>query len=123
MPFDVPLEPLSDRFGFDRGTPLDRRYIDVFLSERRERIRGSVLEVEDNAYTMTFGAGRVVTSTVVMSRPKMSRAQSSGSARREQAASPSHVTGRIRVGVAVHPRNANCKRRGRPGRADVVAPG
>lgn len=60
----VPLEPLSDRFGFDRGTPIDRRYIEGFLRERRGGIRGSVLEVEDDTYTTMFGVG-VVTSAVV----------------------------------------------------------
>ena len=64
LPPMVPLEPLSDRFGFDRGTPLDRRYIEAFLRERRGGIRGSVLEVESDTYTTMFGAG-VVTSAVV----------------------------------------------------------
>jgi hypothetical protein len=62
---DLPLEPLSDHYGFDRGTPLDRRYIDAFLASHRDAIRGSVLEVQDNAYTTAFGADRVSTSTVV----------------------------------------------------------
>ncbi|MDP9333990.1 MAG: hypothetical protein M3Q30_11885 [Actinomycetota bacterium] len=64
-PFAIPLEPLSDRYGFDRGTPLDRRYIEVFLNEHRDAIRGSVLEVEDDTYTTMFGAGRAVTISVV----------------------------------------------------------
>ncbi len=64
-PFDTPFEPLSDRYGFDRGTPLDRRYIEAFLNGHRDAIRGSVLEVEDDTYTTRFGAGRAVTSTVV----------------------------------------------------------
>jgi SAM-dependent methyltransferase len=62
---DLPLEPLSDHYGFDRGTPLDRRYIEAFLHERRGAIRGSVLEVQDNAYTARFGADGVSESTVV----------------------------------------------------------
>ena len=64
-PLDIPLEPLSDRYGFDRGTPLDRRYIEEFLNEHRNAIRGSVLEVEGDMYTRMFGAGRVATCTVV----------------------------------------------------------
>jgi SAM-dependent methyltransferase len=62
---DLPLEPLSDHYGFDRGTPLDRPYIEAFLHERRGSIHGSVLEVQDDTYTARFGASRVSESTVV----------------------------------------------------------
>jgi SAM-dependent methyltransferase len=62
---DLPLEPLSDEYGFDRGTPLDRRYVEAFLHERRGGIHGSVLEVGDDAYTARFGGDRVSESTVV----------------------------------------------------------
>ena len=62
---DLPVEPLSDHYGLDRGTPLDRRYIEVFLGERSGLIRGLVLEVQDDAYTVRFGADRVAKSTVV----------------------------------------------------------
>jgi hypothetical protein len=49
--------PLSDEFGYDRGTPLDRYYIERFLSENRSSVRGRVLEVKDSAYTEQFGTG------------------------------------------------------------------
>jgi Methyltransferase domain len=62
---DLPLEPLSDNYGLDRGTPLDRRYIEAFLAERRDLIRGTVLEVKDDAYTRRFGADRVSERAVV----------------------------------------------------------
>jgi hypothetical protein len=62
---DLPVQPLSDRYGFDRGTPIDRWYIETFLTEHADDIRGSVLEVQDDAYTMRFGAGRVSASAVV----------------------------------------------------------
>jgi hypothetical protein len=62
---DLPLDPLSDHYGLGRGTPLDRRYIEAFLAAHHEAIRGSVLEVQDDTYTTTFGADRVSTSTVV----------------------------------------------------------
>jgi hypothetical protein len=64
-PADLPLEPLSDHYGLDRGTPVDRRYIEAFLGTHRDVIRGSVLEVEDNSYTTRFGADRVAESIVV----------------------------------------------------------
>jgi len=51
--------PLSGTWGFDRGTPVDRYYIERFLSEHREAIRGRVLEIKDSSYTREFGAGVV----------------------------------------------------------------
>jgi SAM-dependent methyltransferase len=48
---------LSRNFGYDRGTPVDRYYIEHFLAEHRSNIRGSVLEVKDATYTQRFGTG------------------------------------------------------------------
>jgi SAM-dependent methyltransferase len=47
---------LSDRWGSDRGTPVDRYYIERFLARHRADIRGVVLEVKDSGYTERFGA-------------------------------------------------------------------
>lgn len=49
--------PLSDFWGFDRGTPVDRHYIESFLAEHRGDIQGRVLEVQDSGYTDRFGSG------------------------------------------------------------------
>jgi SAM-dependent methyltransferase len=49
--------PLSHDFGYDRGTPVDRYYIERFLAGHRAEIRGRVLEVKDSAYTERFGTG------------------------------------------------------------------
>jgi SAM-dependent methyltransferase len=49
------LTPLSNEWGFDRGTPVDRHYIERFLAEHRADIRGRVLEVKDSTYTDRFG--------------------------------------------------------------------
>jgi SAM-dependent methyltransferase len=49
------VEPTSRLFGFDRGTPIDRRYIESFLSRHAGSIRGAVLEVGDDTYTARFG--------------------------------------------------------------------
>lgn len=54
------LEPVSRDFGFDRGRPIDRYYIEGFLHRHREDIAGVVLEVADPHYTATFGGERVV---------------------------------------------------------------
>jgi SAM-dependent methyltransferase len=48
--------PISRRFGFDRGAPIDRWYIERFLAEHSSDIHGRVLEVADNAYTTRFGS-------------------------------------------------------------------
>lgn len=66
--FPVPdrrLNPISSKFGYDRGTPIDRYYIECFLERVRRDIRGKCLEVTDNAYTKRFGGDRVTESHVV----------------------------------------------------------
>lgn len=50
-----PLQPVSRQFGWDRGQPVDRHYIDRFLSEHAADITGRVLEVGDDRYTRSFG--------------------------------------------------------------------
>jgi hypothetical protein len=49
--------PLSDHWGRERGTPVDRYYIEHFLAGARHTIRGCVLEVMNADYTERFGAG------------------------------------------------------------------
>jgi hypothetical protein len=63
------LEPISRDFGFDRGVPVDRFYIEQFLEDQREQIRGRVLEVADNTYTCRFGGERVSCSDVLDIHP------------------------------------------------------
>jgi hypothetical protein len=50
------VQPISKVFGFDRGKPIDRYYIEKFLSNNKEHIHGVVLEVEENAYTKLFAS-------------------------------------------------------------------
>lgn len=50
-------EPVGERFGFDRGTPVDRWFIERFLARHAADIRGRVLEVGDAAYSRRFGTG------------------------------------------------------------------
>jgi hypothetical protein len=52
-------EPLSRRFGFDRGTPIDRYYIEKFLSQNSEYIKGDCLEVHDTKYIKKYGGTKV----------------------------------------------------------------
>src|SRR5947207_406343 len=48
------VEPLT-KWGAERGTPVDRYYIERFLERHRADIRGRVLEVRDSRYTDRFG--------------------------------------------------------------------
>jgi SAM-dependent methyltransferase len=48
-------KPLSSEWGFDRGTPIDRYYIEGFLEAHAADIRGRVLEVKNTDYTRRFG--------------------------------------------------------------------
>jgi SAM-dependent methyltransferase len=59
------LSPLSRRWGRDRGRAIDRYYIENFLEAHRADIRGRVLEIGDNTYTLRFGGDRVTTSDVL----------------------------------------------------------
>jgi SAM-dependent methyltransferase len=45
------------RWGFERGMPIDRFYIERFLEQNRSEIRGKVLEVRDPSYTQRYGTG------------------------------------------------------------------
>jgi SAM-dependent methyltransferase len=65
--------PVSDVWGFDRGLPVDRYYIEQFLDAQRADIRGRVLEVRDAAYTRRFGSG-VARSEVLDINPANPRA-------------------------------------------------
>ena len=47
--------PVSDRWGFDRGLPIDRYYIEAFLAREAASIRGDILEVCDPKYALRFG--------------------------------------------------------------------
>ena len=59
------VTPISRSFGFDRGRPVDRYYIERFLSTHAQDIAGHVLEFGDNAYTRQFGGERVTASDVL----------------------------------------------------------
>ena len=47
--------PFSRTWGFDRGTPIDRFYIEQMLDRHRTDITGRVLEVAPALYTARFG--------------------------------------------------------------------
>jgi SAM-dependent methyltransferase len=57
--------PLSINWGYDRGTPIDRYYIERFLAEHREDVKGNVLEVQDDDYSRRFGGDRIVRQEIL----------------------------------------------------------
>ena len=59
------VTPVSRVFGFDRGQCIDRYYIENFLSLCSDDIRGRVLEVANNDYTIKFGGNRVTKSDIL----------------------------------------------------------
>ncbi len=57
--------PLSANYGLERGTPVDRVYIERFLHAHAADIRGHVLEVRDPRYTLAYGGDRVTSSEIL----------------------------------------------------------
>ena len=53
------LSPLSTNWGEDRGTPIDRYYIEGYLAKNASGVKGRVLEVQEDDYSRRFGGSRV----------------------------------------------------------------
>src|SRR5947199_10851725 len=51
------VRPVSDHWGWDRGTPVDRYYIDAFLTRHGADVRGRALEVKDAGYVRRLDHG------------------------------------------------------------------
>lgn len=59
------ITPFSTDFGYDRGGPVDRYYIENFMARHSEKVRGRVLEIGENVYTVRFGGSRVRQSDIL----------------------------------------------------------
>jgi len=57
--------PFSRSWGYDRGTPIDRIYIEQFLAQHATDVRGACLEVLNADYTRRFGGSQVISSDVL----------------------------------------------------------
>ncbi len=57
--------PINRHWGWERGQPVDRYYIEGFLARQAQDIRGRVLEVGDDSYTRQFGGDRVTQRDVL----------------------------------------------------------
>jgi SAM-dependent methyltransferase len=58
------VTPIDANWGFERGTPIDRVYVERFIGGRSRDIRGRVLEIAAPDYTSRFG--REVTQVDVL---------------------------------------------------------
>ena len=65
--------PISPAWGFDRGTPVDRIYIERFLLSNASDVRGHVLEIREDEYTRRFGGPAVTSSDVLSLSPNDGR--------------------------------------------------
>ncbi|MDB5115181.1 MAG: Methyltransferase type 11 [Mucilaginibacter sp.] len=70
--------PFSHYFGFDRGGPVDRYYIENFLESQSHHVKGNVLEIADNAYTLKYGGDKLIKSDVLHLNPDTPGATYSG---------------------------------------------
>jgi glycosyltransferase involved in cell wall biosynthesis len=59
------VTPFSTEFGYDRGGPVDRYYIENFLTKNESLIKGRVLEIGDNEYTLKYGQLNVSQSDIL----------------------------------------------------------
>jgi peptidoglycan/xylan/chitin deacetylase (PgdA/CDA1 family)/SAM-dependent methyltransferase len=66
--------PVSRTWGYDRGTPVDRPYIEAFIARHAADVHGRVLEVQENDLTRRFGGDRVTASDVIDWNPGNPRA-------------------------------------------------
>jgi hypothetical protein len=51
------VTPIDPNWGFERGTPIDRVYVDEFVGSHADDIRGRLLEIAAPDYTTRFGRG------------------------------------------------------------------
>ncbi|MEM9164354.1 MAG: methyltransferase domain-containing protein [Cyanobacteria bacterium P01_F01_bin.4] len=59
------LKPVNAGWGFERGQPIDRYYIENFLARQANDIRGRALGIGDDYYIQTFGKDRVTKTDVL----------------------------------------------------------
>jgi len=57
--------PISRQYGYARGKPVDRYYIEDFLTHWSADIHGRVLEIKEPEYTRDLGGARVTQSDVL----------------------------------------------------------
>jgi len=66
--------PVSNQYGFDRGTPVDRYYVESFLRLNSMDIRGRCIELLNDNYIRRFGGDKVTHKDVLDINPENKRA-------------------------------------------------
>jgi len=59
------VSPISDDFGYDRGSPIDRGYIEAFLERNAADVRGRVMEIGEDMYSRRYGGAKVTHQDVL----------------------------------------------------------
>lgn len=59
------LKPLSSKYGFDRGMPVDRYFIESFIAKHAAVIGGNCLEIVDPYYIHKYGGQKVTRADVL----------------------------------------------------------
>src|SRR3972149_6617938 len=103
------LVPINREFGFDRGQPVDRYYIENYLARHAEEIRGRVLEIGDNVYTRRFGGSRVAKSDVLHVSGDSPRATIVA-----DLTNAGHAPGGVSTGTSQRVRPVSCSKRYSP---------
>jgi hypothetical protein len=63
------LKPISPHWGSERGLPIDRYYIEQFLSAHASDIQGHGLEIKEDLYSTRFGANRITKIDILHPKP------------------------------------------------------
>lgn len=51
----LPDKPYSCKLGWERGTPIDRIYMEQFLEQHKKYIHGTIMEIAENTYSIKYG--------------------------------------------------------------------
>lgn len=68
------VKPFSKNFGYNRGGPIDRYYIENFLDKYASRVKGKCLEIGDNEYTLKYGKAAIQHSDILHIDPENTKA-------------------------------------------------
>lgn len=52
---ELSIQPCSRKMGWERGTPVDRVYIERFLQKHKDKICGTVVEIAEDTYSKQYG--------------------------------------------------------------------
>lgn len=61
----LPIKPIGRWFGFERGLPIDRYYVNQFLNQNRSDIKGNVVEISERTYTRCLASDTIKKSYVL----------------------------------------------------------